>query len=157
MRLQNVIYGYAALSPETHTERHATQHGCLPSFLTMGTNFVWWGKKDFVLDQLEQPRQNKNLVYRHKPNQGRTPFMCTLWVSIHLCFSSLFRMQRKKPFSVKMAVSRARLLLMILLLLLLPIVTIIAVAAFVVAAVDGFSEGRRFAPKCGWNTAFPRS
>jgi hypothetical protein len=54
-----------------------------------------------------------------------------------------------------MAVSA--LLLMHLLLLLFPIATIIAVAAVVVAAVDGSYEGRQFASTCGWYTAFPRS
>ncbi len=45
-----------------------------------------------VLGRLEPPRQNKKLVYRHgKPNEptrGRTPFIGTLWVPIHLSFNS---------------------------------------------------------------------
>ncbi len=33
-------------------------------------NSVWWGKKYFVVGRLEQPMQNKNLLYRHdKPNK----------------------------------------------------------------------------------------
>ncbi len=36
----------------------------------MNGNNVRWGKKYFVLGRLEQPRQDKNLLYRHdKPNQ----------------------------------------------------------------------------------------
>ncbi len=74
MRLQNVIYNtvYDALSPETHTKRHATQHVACPACWAMGTNCVWlwWGKKYFALGRLEQPRQNKNLLHRHdKPNE----------------------------------------------------------------------------------------
>ncbi len=31
----------------------------------------------------------KNVLFRHdKPNQGRTPFVCTLWFPIHLNFNS---------------------------------------------------------------------
>jgi hypothetical protein len=48
-------------SPETHTKRQATQHGCLPSLLGHGDKGIEivWGK-----------RQNINLLYRHaKPNK----------------------------------------------------------------------------------------
>ncbi len=60
----------------------------------MGTNeykYYTVMKKYFLLGELEQPRQNENLLWRHdKPDvhQGRTPFICTLWVPIHLSFNS---------------------------------------------------------------------
>ncbi len=37
--------------------------------------------KIFLLGRLDQPGQNKNLSYQPS-NQGRTPFICTLWVPI---------------------------------------------------------------------------
>jgi hypothetical protein len=80
--------------PETHTKRQATQHGCMPSFLGDRYNWieiVYVRKKYFELGRLGQPRQDKNLLYRHKsnePTQGRTPFICTPWVPIHFSFKS---------------------------------------------------------------------
>jgi hypothetical protein len=55
--------------PETPIKRQATQHDC-PSILlgAGGTKEVekcTVRKKYFVLGQLEQPRQDKNLLYRH--------------------------------------------------------------------------------------------
>ncbi len=86
----------AISQPEKHTKRLATQHGCLP--LLAGRwghrnwNSVQWGKKYFVLGRLEQPRQNKKLLYWHakpnKPTKKGPPCICTLWVPIHLSFNS---------------------------------------------------------------------
>ncbi len=61
---------------ETHTKRQAPQHGCLPSLLgngDKGIEKVYSEEKNFVIKRLDQPRQNKNLLYRHdKPkNQPR--------------------------------------------------------------------------------------
>ncbi len=59
--------------PETHTKRQAAQHGCLPSLLGGGDKEIekcTMVKKYFVLGRLEQPRQNKNLLYLHdKPTE----------------------------------------------------------------------------------------
>ncbi len=88
------------VQPETHTKRQAAQHGCLFSLLgdgDKGIEIVYGAvrkKKIFVLGRLEQPRQNKNLLYRHsarqapRTNQGRNPVICPLWVPIHLSFNS---------------------------------------------------------------------
>jgi hypothetical protein len=62
------------LSPSQKHKRQATQHGCLPSFLSDGGQRIEivYGEeiKYFVLGRLEQPRLNKNLLYRHdKPNE----------------------------------------------------------------------------------------
>ncbi len=51
--------------PETYTKRQATQHGCLPSLLGDGDKGI-----EIVYDEEKivcpgQPRQNKNLLYRH--------------------------------------------------------------------------------------------
>ncbi len=60
--------------PETLTTRQATQHGCLPRLLGDGDkrngNSVVRKKIFCTGHRLEQPRQNKNLLYRHdKPNE----------------------------------------------------------------------------------------
>ncbi len=60
--------------PKTRTKRQATQHGCLPRLLGDGAKRIEivYGeeKKYFVLGRLEQPRENRNLLYRHdKPNE----------------------------------------------------------------------------------------
>ncbi len=47
------------LETETSTKRQATQHGCLSRLLGEGANKV-------VLGQLEQTKQNKNLLYWHE-------------------------------------------------------------------------------------------
>jgi hypothetical protein len=77
---ENILYisrtweGEIGVHPETHTKRHATQHGCLPSLLgdlNKGIEIVHtFGKKYFVPDRLEHSRQNRNLLYWHgKPNE----------------------------------------------------------------------------------------
>jgi hypothetical protein len=57
--------------PGIHTKRQPTRHGCLPSLLGYGDK-----KLKYLYDEeknictVEQPRQNKNLWYRHeKPNK----------------------------------------------------------------------------------------
>ncbi len=71
--------------PETHTKRQATQHGCLPSLLGDGNKGIEieYGEEGnkIVLGQLKQPRQNKNLLFRHdKPNEPtkKGPLSCVL-------------------------------------------------------------------------------
>jgi len=57
---------------DTYTRRQATQPGCLPSLLSDGNRGmeIVYGEKNFVLGRLEQPGQNKNILYRHdKPNE----------------------------------------------------------------------------------------
>ncbi len=50
--------------PETHTKRQVTHHDCMPSLLGDGD------KGMEIVCPLEQPRKNKNLLYRHdKPNE----------------------------------------------------------------------------------------
>ncbi len=53
-------------------------------------NSVRWGKIYFVLGRLEQPRQNKNPLYRHRQaqrtSQRSAPFICTLCVPKDLNF-----------------------------------------------------------------------
>jgi hypothetical protein len=90
------VFGVVSgLRPETHTKRQATQHGCLPSLLSDGTNKL---KKcqDFVLGRLEQPRKNKNLLYRHdKPDEptkkGPLSFYFVLFESPFTSVSKVIR------------------------------------------------------------------
>jgi hypothetical protein len=54
-----------------YTKRQASQHVCLPSFLGDGDKWIEivFGDVFFILGRLEQPRQDKNFLYRHdKPN-----------------------------------------------------------------------------------------
>ncbi len=78
--------------PETHTKRQATQ---LLAQLTgwwgqRNWKSVQWKKKYFVLGRLEQLRQKKSSCtiarQAQRNNQGRAPFICTLWVPVHLSF-----------------------------------------------------------------------
>ncbi len=60
--------------PETPIDRQATQHDCPVHLAGRWWQRKWksvrWGNKYFVLGQLEQPRQDKNLLYRHyEPNE----------------------------------------------------------------------------------------
>jgi len=63
------------LLPETHIKRQATRQDCLPSLLGYGDKWIeiMYGvekNKYFVLGRLEQPRQDKNNLYRHdQPNE----------------------------------------------------------------------------------------
>ncbi len=61
-------------TPETHTKRQVTQQYCSPGLLGDGDKrieIVYTVRKTyFVLGRLEQPRQDKNLLYPHdKPNE----------------------------------------------------------------------------------------
>ena len=81
---------------ETQIKRQATQHGCLPSLLDngyKGSEIVYGEeKKYFVLGRLEQPKQNKNLLYRHdKPNEP-LPF-----VLFESPFTSVSTVSRSHP------------------------------------------------------------
>ncbi len=138
-------------------------------------------EKYLVLGRLEQPRLNKNILYRHdKPNKPAkegplslvlfdSPFASVSTVSRgHLSLVSLFITKETDPIPC--------LLKKILLFPLFfyfrcagtatlwqndciatvldasavaAIATIIAVSAVVVAAVDGSSEEKQFASKCG--------
>ncbi len=54
--------------PETHTRSQATQHDCLPSLLSDWDKWfetVYREEKIFCLGQLEEPRRDKNILYRH--------------------------------------------------------------------------------------------
>ncbi len=83
---------------QTHTKRQATQHGWLPSLLGDGWrrqrnwNSVGWGKNIFCTGPTRAAKaEQKSLVparQAQRTNQGRTPFICTLWVSVHLSFNS---------------------------------------------------------------------
>jgi len=80
--------------PETHTKRQATQHGCL-SKLGDGDKGIEIVYDEFLPGRLEQPRQNKNLLYRQdKPNKPTKEG--------HLLFVVLF----ESPFPVVSTVSR---------------------------------------------------
>ncbi len=83
---------WTILLPETHIKRQVTQHDCLSSLLGDGGNSVWWGKTYFIPGGLQQPRQDKNLLYwaqrAKRTNQGRAPFIGTPWVPIDLSFKS---------------------------------------------------------------------
>jgi hypothetical protein len=83
------------LSPEAHTKRQATQHGCLPGLLGDGdkrTKIAYGEEKNyFVLGRLESKAEQKSCEparQAQKTNQGRTPFICTLWIPVHLSFNS---------------------------------------------------------------------
>jgi hypothetical protein len=87
---------------QTHTKRQTTPHDCLPSLLGDGDKeikIVYGEDKHFVLGRLEQPRQNKNLLYRHDnpTDQSRKdPFKFVLFESP---FASVFNSQQWPPFS----------------------------------------------------------
>ncbi len=85
--LTNYFSGEGKLESETHTQRQAIQHGCLPSLLgdgDKGIEIVYGGEKIFGtgLTTVEQPRQDKSPLVperrAQRTNQGRTPFICTL-------------------------------------------------------------------------------
>ncbi len=70
---------------ETHTKRQSTQHGCLSTVSSLldngdkGIEIVYDEEKNFVLGQLGQPRQNKNIFYRH--DKPKEPFTLVSTVS----------------------------------------------------------------------------
>jgi hypothetical protein len=83
---------------ETHNKRQATQDDCMPMQLAgrwgqMNWNSVRWAKDIFCAGLTRWAKAGQKRLYRHdKPNEptkeGRTPFICTLWVSIYLNFNS---------------------------------------------------------------------
>jgi hypothetical protein len=57
---------------QKHTRRQAAQHGCLSSLSAdKGIEILYGEEKDILYwAELEQPSQNKNLLYRHdKPKE----------------------------------------------------------------------------------------
>jgi hypothetical protein len=82
-------------------KRQETQHGCLPSLLGDGDKIIEkvYGeeKKCFVLGRLEQPRQNKNILYRHdKPNEP-TKEKPLSFVLFEFSFTSVSTVRRATP------------------------------------------------------------
>ncbi len=70
--------------------KQRTRHGCLPSFLSVadkGIEIVYGElKKYFVPGRLEQPRQNKNLLYRYnEPNEPTKEGLLSCTVQYSLC------------------------------------------------------------------------
>ncbi len=53
---------------ETHIKRQATRHDCLPSLLSDGDKWIEivYSKENNIFGRLKQPRQDKNLLYRHE-------------------------------------------------------------------------------------------
>jgi hypothetical protein len=86
-----------ALYLETYIKRRATQHSCLTSLLGDGDKRIGivHGEeyKYFLLGGLEQPRQNKNLLYRktRPANQPKKEPLSTVLVHIHLSFKPVIR------------------------------------------------------------------
>ncbi len=82
----SIINKSGAKEAHTCTKRQATQHGCLPSLLgRKGTNEL---KKCTVRKKLfctGQPRQNKNLLYRHEKlnKQPKKDPICLYSLSPH--------------------------------------------------------------------------
>ncbi len=70
--VQENIFPILAEMVQTDTKRQATQHWC-----TGPTRVVKAEQKSFVLARQAQ-----------QTNQRKTPFICTLWVPIHLSFNS---------------------------------------------------------------------
>jgi hypothetical protein len=84
-----------------HTKRQATQHGCLPSLLGDGDKIIeivhGEEKKYSLLGRLEQPRQNKNLLYQHdKPNEP-TKKRSLSFVLFESPFTSVSTVSRGQP------------------------------------------------------------
>ncbi len=52
---------WSLVPPETNTKRQVTHHDCLPSLLSDGD------KGMEIVGPLEQPRENKDPLYRHEP------------------------------------------------------------------------------------------
>jgi hypothetical protein len=98
----HIFYGLLFWS-ETHTNRQATRYGWLPSSL-LGTgdtriNSVRWGQTFYSELTRAVEAELKSLVparQAQRTNQRRIPFICTLWVPIHLSFNS----QQGPPFSI---------------------------------------------------------
>ncbi len=90
-QLNSVIF-----APETHTKKQANQHGCMP--------VGWWGQRNWNNEVCgeekkifcsgptrEAKTEQKSLVpawQAQRTSQWTIPFICTLWVPIHLSFNS---------------------------------------------------------------------
>ncbi len=90
------------VQPETHTKRQAAQHGCLSSLLgdgDKGIEIVYGGaeKKYFVPGRLEQPRQNRNLLYRHDKPYEPTKEGPLSFVLFESPFTSVLTVSRVHP------------------------------------------------------------
>jgi hypothetical protein len=62
-------------NPEKHIKRQATRHDCLHSLRSdrdKWTEKVYCEKNLFLLGRLQQPRQNKNLLYRQDKSNVST-------------------------------------------------------------------------------------
>ncbi len=85
---------YFRCTPETHIQRQTALHDCLPRLLGEWGHINWnsarWGKN--ILDwacQCSQGRIKVSCIPAWRAqwtNQGRSPFICTLWVPV---FNSL--------------------------------------------------------------------
>jgi hypothetical protein len=78
----------------------STQHGCLPSLLVDGgkrIEKVYSEEKKFALDQLEQPRLNKNLLYWHDKPKEPTKEGPLSFVLFESLFSSVSTVSRDHP------------------------------------------------------------
>ena len=99
IRYAEHIYIYPDVGiPETHTKRdRRPSTAACPSCWAMGQmhwNSVWWEKKYFALGRIEQTKAGQKslapALQAQPTSQGRTPFICTLWVPITL-FSTVSR------------------------------------------------------------------
>jgi hypothetical protein len=79
---QNYHFGIYCIHLCSRNQRHMLLRDRGPSLLgdeVKGIEIVYGEEKYFVLGRLEQPRQEKNLLYRHEePKEPTIPFICTL-------------------------------------------------------------------------------
>jgi hypothetical protein len=88
--------------PETHTNRQATMHDdCLPSLLGDGDKLIEmvYGEEKNVLYLVayRQPRQNKNLLYRHDKPNGPTKEVSLSFVLFESLCASVSTVSRGHP------------------------------------------------------------
>jgi hypothetical protein len=96
------------LSPETHTKRQATQHGCLPGLLGDGDNrikIVYGEEKNILYWDDKSPRQNKNLVNLHGKPKKPTMEGLLSFVLFESPFTSVSTVSRGHPSLVSLLVS----------------------------------------------------
>jgi hypothetical protein len=95
------------LSPEAHTKRQATQHGCLPGLLGDGDNkieIVYGEEKNILYLADKSPRQNKNLVNRHGKPKKPTKEGLFSFVFFESPFTSVSTVSRSHPSLVSLLV-----------------------------------------------------
>jgi hypothetical protein len=96
--------------PETQTKRQATMHGCLPSLLggwdLRVKNYLEqrnWSNvrrgKNYFVGLLEQPMQNKNILYQHDKANEPTKKGPLSFVFFESPFTSVSTVSREPPFS----------------------------------------------------------